>query len=637
MTSTQSYSPEETRDVDKLTSSLAGLPSPTIAVQSHDDATHDTRSIDVHIASQPKSRVRYKSPIRQHRRTPSQHREIKETLDARTQYASDETDGRVHHRINQYVIQREIGRGSYGAVHLATDHNGRDFAVKEFSKARLRRRERSNILRQGPRTPMRINDRRSLNAPLSPHFSDFVAAAHESRNDALYLIRKEIAIMKKLNHPNLVQLIEVLDDPEEDSLYMVLEMCKKGVVMKVGLGEKTTPYPENTCRTWFRDLILGIEYLHRQGVIHRDIKPDNLLLSDDDDALKIVDFGVSEMFEKSDEMRTAKHAGSPAFLPPELCVARHGDVSGRAADIWSMGVTLYCLRYGKLPFEKINVLDMYESIRNDEPEFPPDEDPDFLDLMHRLLEKDPEKRIQIPELRVHPWVTNYGNAMLLSVEENCADPVEPPNEIELNRALTRKMNHLLCVMKVRYKLKLLVARRRAANKTSASPSSSPPPPPSNTDIPNAEEIQALIAQRNSFRKERTLPLTVSTSPDAEPLYLGVGLGVNVGESSDSSSTAPFGTDDGSYSSSSYAVVSDSPVNVDFNIYDRAYEEELQRILTNPLRRSSSVYMNNHVREKEQIRGVDKVLEGETPEGQGPRGRYPRRGRRSGDPATEGTR
>jgi len=106
------------------------------------------------------------------------------------------------------------------------------------------------------------------------------------------------------------------------------------------------------------------------------------------------------MFEKSDEMRTAKHAGSPAFLPPELCVAKHGDVSGRAADVWSMGVTLYCLRYGKLPFEKINVLDMYESIRNDEPEFPPDEDPDFLDLMHRLLEKDPEKRIQIPELRV---------------------------------------------------------------------------------------------------------------------------------------------------------------------------------------------------------------------------------------------
>lgn len=66
--------------------------------------------------------------------------------------------------------------------------------------------------------------------------------------------------MKKLNHPNLVSLIEVLDDPEEDSLYMVLEMCKKGVVMKVGLGEKADPYDVESCRCWFRDLILGIEY-----------------------------------------------------------------------------------------------------------------------------------------------------------------------------------------------------------------------------------------------------------------------------------------------------------------------------------------------------------------------------------------
>lgn len=66
--------------------------------------------------------------------------------------------------------------------------------------------------------------------------------------------------MKKLNHPNLVSLIEVLDDPEEDSLYMVLEMCKKGVVMKVGLGEKSDPYDIERCRHWFRDLILGIEY-----------------------------------------------------------------------------------------------------------------------------------------------------------------------------------------------------------------------------------------------------------------------------------------------------------------------------------------------------------------------------------------
>lgn len=81
-----------------------------------------------------------------------------------------------------------------------------------------------------------------------------------STMDALNLIREEIAIMKKLNHPNLVLLIEVLDDPNEDSLYMVLEMCKKGVSMKVGLDDRADPYDEERCRCWFRDMILGVEY-----------------------------------------------------------------------------------------------------------------------------------------------------------------------------------------------------------------------------------------------------------------------------------------------------------------------------------------------------------------------------------------
>jgi calcium/calmodulin-dependent protein kinase kinase 2 len=139
--------------------------------------------------------------------------------------------------------------------------------------------------------------------------------------------------------------------------------------------------------------------VHAQGIVHRDIKPDNLLLTEDD-VLKIVDFGVSEMFERADQMRTAKSAGSPAFLPPELCVAKHGDVSGKAADIWSMGVSLYCLRYGRIPFEHDGVLDMFEAIKKDSIHLPLDEDEDFLDLMRRLLEKDPEKRIKMPELRV---------------------------------------------------------------------------------------------------------------------------------------------------------------------------------------------------------------------------------------------
>ncbi|KAJ9627313.1 hypothetical protein H2203_003775 [Taxawa tesnikishii (nom. ined.)] len=391
----------------------------------------------------------YHSPIRHHRRAPSRTKPIKETLNARSHYSSSSDDGAAVHRINQYIIKQEIGRGSFGAVHLAEDQYGTEYvsspatanelfedAVKEFSKSRLRKRAQSNLLRRPNQARGHLAAGLGFNSPL--HRLSSSDRMNQQENNSLDLIKEEIAIMKKLNHNNLVNLIEVLDDPEEDSLYMVLEMCKKGVVMKVGLEETADPYDEETCRCWFRDMILGIEYLHNQGIIHRDIKPDNCLVTCDD-VLKVSDFGVSEMFEKQSDMATAKSAGSPAFMPPELCVARHGHVSGRAADIWSMGVTLYCMRYGRIPFEKHGMLELYEAIRNDELPLNDEQNGAFADLMHRVLEKNPDKRITMDELREHPWVTKGGDDPLLSKDENCADLIEPPTEAEMNDAITGNM------------------------------------------------------------------------------------------------------------------------------------------------------------------------------------------------------
>ncbi|KAL4790019.1 kinase-like domain-containing protein [Aspergillus venezuelensis] len=395
----------------------------------------------------------FESPQRHHRRNPIARRPVKETLNARSEYTLSVDDGTAEHRINQYVIKQEIGRGSFGAVHVAVDQFGNEYAVKEFSKTRLRKRAKSHLLRRsrGPRRPAD-----GLNSPLHRQGDGL---GDEEMKNALYLIREEIAIMKKLHHSNLVSLIEVLDDPTQDSLYMVMEMCKKGVVMKVSLEERADPYDDERCRCWFRDLVLGIEYLHAQGIVHRDIKPDNCLVTSED-VLKVVDFGVSEMFEKDSDMFTAKSAGSPAFLPPELCVVKHGDVSGKAADIWSMGVTLYCLRYGRLPFEEHSIFELYEAIKNDPLGCEGEEDENFKDLISRILEKDPMKRIQMDDLREHPWVTKNGMDPLLPKSENTAEIVGLPTEEEMNTAITNNFGHVLAVVKAVKKFKSLLGHSR---------------------------------------------------------------------------------------------------------------------------------------------------------------------------------
>jgi [calcium/calmodulin-dependent protein kinase] kinase len=167
------------------------------------------------------------------------------------------------------------------------------------------------------------------------------------------------------------------------------------LVSRHGFGPRI-PYVFSGSCFWS---LTDIRLVHAQGIIHRDIKPDNCLVTQED-VLKIVDFGVSEMFDKEGEMTTAKSAGSPAFMPPELCVAKHGQVSGRAADIWSMGCTLYCLLFGRIPFEKHGMIELYQAIRLDEIEIDESCNDELRELLLRLLEKDPKKRITLDEIRV---------------------------------------------------------------------------------------------------------------------------------------------------------------------------------------------------------------------------------------------
>ncbi|KAG0129791.1 kinase-like domain-containing protein [Tuber indicum] len=566
------------------------------------------------------------SPLRHHRRAASVGRPpVRETLNASLSY--EDEDGI---RVNQYLIKQEIGRGSYGAVHVAVDRTGQKFAVKEFSKSRLRKRSQSQILRR----PHHARRRGGIMS-MPPAYGRSASEIHrqEEAGNPLYLIREEIAILKKLHHENVVHLVEVLDDPEGDSLYMVLEMCEKGVVMKVGLDDTAEPYPEEKCRLWFRDMILGIEYLHSQGVVHRDIKPDNLLLSKDD-VLKIVDFGVSEMFEKKSQMLTAKSAGSPAFLPPELCVSGHGDVSGAATDIWAMGVTLYCLLFGKLPFSHSGVVQLYEAIKNDEPFIPDSLNPDAADLLRRLLEKDPDKRIKMPELRGHPWVTRNGEDMLLPEEENTSEVIPSPTPEDVASAITRSIRNVMAVVKAVQKLKRLTLKRfrhpylsakdgplsvddlPARSKTYdwdnrghleqkiavsgvtkdmsvVSISQTPQKPDSsaagNEDTEMADSIQ-LNVECHHFGISETVDSPMEESP---PLFNEVPKGQAISPLDEEPHFLQIGVGSDQPAGEASRVISESPPPTEENVYAEAYREDVARIMEER-GQSATIYLTKWV-------------------------------------------
>uniref|UniRef100_A0A8C0HQM2 non-specific serine/threonine protein kinase n=1 Tax=Buteo japonicus TaxID=224669 RepID=A0A8C0HQM2_9AVES len=229
-------------------------------------------------------------------------------------------------------------------------------------------------------------------------------------------VYQEIAILKKLDHVNIVKLIEVSCfstlSYTETSLYLVTFPLPNRPVMEVPSDQ---PFSEEQARLYFRDIVLGIEYLHYQKIIHRDIKPSNLLLGDDGH-VKIADFGVSNQFEGNDAQLSST-AGTPAFMAPEAISDTGKSFSGKALDVWAMGITLYCFVYGKCPFIDEYILGLHNRIKNKPVEFPEDEE--LKELILRMLDKNPETRITVPEIKMHPWLTKGGEEPLPLEEEHC--------------------------------------------------------------------------------------------------------------------------------------------------------------------------------------------------------------------------
>lgn len=413
-------------------------------------------------------------PRSHQRRTSSSHR-VTETLDARIH-----ADASGRRMVNQYAIGPTIGKGAYGNVEKAVDvGTGQSYAIKEFSKNRLRRQRQmttASKIRRRQVTQQQVA--KDIEATQGKHKARAIAAqamedGDNASKDPLHLIRREVAVMKKLDHPNLVSLFEAIDVPTSDSLYMVLEYLPGGTIMDIHVkGEPTEPLEPEQAREYFRQLVLGLEYLHENGVAHRDIKPDNILLTGDRKTVKLCDFGVSEMFEPGND-RIKKSAGSPAFMSPEAAVSTEQEIHAKAVDIWALGITLYCMLRGRLPFVADTPIQLYEAIRDSPAPIPHRWDTDVKALIAEMLRKDPQQRIKMTELKQQAWVTRRGADPLPSTEENLYDigqeVVEPTAE-EISKAITN-WRGVFTVIRAIQKMKRPLRKSRQNSTTSSQGSS----------------------------------------------------------------------------------------------------------------------------------------------------------------------
>lgn len=308
-------------------------------------------------------------------------------------------------QINQYSVREHIGRGAYGVVRLVVDHKGVKFAMKVLNKKRLQKKRKGGF---GPKSRSALDD-----------------------------VRKECAILKKMDHPSIVKLVEIIDDAKNDYIYMIFELITGGAVMEIKENKVVDHFGEPKARSLFRDMLSGIDYCHRSGVVHRDIKPGNLLR--DGDNLKIADFGVSDLFEGDDDQKRAT-AGTPAFHAPEL---QEDSFSAKGADVFAMGVTLFCFLFGRVPWLAQGVLQLQNKISTEPFELDFNVSDECEDLLNKILEKKPDDRITIRELHTHPWVTDNGKQPMRSSEE-----IITVNDEEIKNAFTlRSFGNVAVVVK----------------------------------------------------------------------------------------------------------------------------------------------------------------------------------------------
>lgn len=213
---------------------------------------------------------------------------------------------------------------------------------------------------------------------------------------------RELVLMKKLDHPFIVALYDFIED--SNNYYLVMEFCSHGTLLDRVTG--SPGLPESFIKCVICELISALDYLHNEvRIAHRDVKLENIML-DNNDHIRLIDFGLGRQFSgASDVLQTA--CGSPVYASPEMVT---GKPYGTACDVWSAGVVLYAMVYGRPPFQATNLQRLAAMICDDEPEYSDRASPTLIDLMKRMLAKDVDLRITVRQMRMHAWL--FGDARM---------------------------------------------------------------------------------------------------------------------------------------------------------------------------------------------------------------------------------
>jgi serine/threonine protein kinase len=316
---------------------------------------------------------------------------------------------RVLGHVNQYVLFEELGRGMQGAVYKCLNRDdSKTYAMKCLENASLKKRRK--------------------------------VGSSVSR------LKNEIEVMKKLDHPNLVRLYEVIDDVKNDRLYLVMDLVVGGSVMGDAAVLKnkdplSLAIPEAEAKRLFFDFCLGMEHLHQSGILHRDIKPSNMLVDQlTDDGVprcKVCDFGVSMLCkdDKSakvlgeDDLVYVSAQGTIAMLSPEALGGGPDIIyHGRPADVWSAGVSLFLVLFGCLPWKAEGIDQLREEILAANIVFPsrPKVSRDARRVILRMLAKEPNERATFSLVRNDPWFAAVASRRAASITTGQSDSLPGP-------------------------------------------------------------------------------------------------------------------------------------------------------------------------------------------------------------------